>query len=261
VFRNVGGLGFPFQVVKGATVPFGCISAAAKCRVIDSFAFVGGGREEPLGVFVLSGGTAQRISTREIEDLLEGVDESLIELEARRFGEDDHLILHTPNVSAMLKIRTSSEIGGRLWTVLKSGRFGPYRLRYAVWDGTRHVVGDLASNKLGVLSDDVATHFGDRAEWQFDAGLLFNDGRGLIISEVELFGQFPLGEPSTVFLSVTRDGEVWSNEVPRNLVGLRDQRCIWRPSVRMPYQSGMRFRGTGRVSVARCEVQGEPLTV
>jgi hypothetical protein len=112
-----------------------------------------------------------------------------------------------------------------------------------------------------VLSDDVATHFGDRAEWQFDAGLLFNEGRGLIISEVELFGQFPLGEPSTVFLSVTRDGEVWSNEVARNLVGLRDQRCIWRPSVRMPYQSGMRFRGTGRVSVARCEVQGEPLTV
>lgn len=261
IFRNVGGLGFPFQVIKGATIPFGCISAHAKTRVIDSIAFVGGGREEPLGVFVLTGGTAQRISTREIEDLLEGVDETLIELEARRFGEDDHLIVHTPNVSAMLKIRTASEIGGKLWTVLHSGRFGAYRLRHAVWDGTRHVVGDLTSNKLGVLSEATDKHFGDRAEWQFDAGLLFNEGRGLILHEVELFGQFPLGEPSTVFLSVTRDGEVWSNEVARNLLGLRDQRCIWRPSTRMPYQSGMRFRGTGRVSIARCEVQGEPLAV
>jgi hypothetical protein len=261
VFRNVGGIGFPFQVVKGATVPFGCVSAHAKCRVIDSIAFVGGGREEPIGVFVLSGGTAQRISTREIEDLIEGVDERLIELEARRFGEDDHLILHTPKVSAMLKIRAASEIGGRLWTILYSGRNGPYRLRYAVWDGVRHVVGDVGSNKLGVLSDKVATHFGDRAEWQFDAGLMFNEGRGLILSEIELFGQFPIGEPSTVFFSITRDGEVWSNEVARNMLGLREQRCVLRPGVHVPYQLGLRFRGTGRVSIARCEVQGEPLAV
>lgn len=260
-FRNVGGLGFPFQPIVGATVPFGCISAAAKCRVIDSIAFVGGGREEPLGVFVLAGGTAQRISTREIEDLLEGVDEALIELEARRFGEDDHLILHTPKASAMLKIRTASEIGGRLWTVLHSGRFAGYRLRHAVWDGVRHVVGDLNSNKLGVLSDAVIAHFGDRAEWQFDVGLLFNEGRGLIVNEIELFGQFPLGEPSTVFVSVTRDGEVWSNELAVRLVGLREQRCIIRPNVRLPYQSGWRFRGTGRVSLARCEVQAEGLAL
>lgn len=260
-FRNVGGLGFPFQPIQGATIPFGCISAYAKCRVIDSLAFVGGGREEPLGVFVISGGSAQRISTREIEDLLEGVDESLIELEARRFGEDDHLILHTPNVSAMLKIRTASEIGGRLWTILHSGRFGSYRLRHAVWDGTRHVVGDYQSAALGVLSDRVATHFGAASDWQFDAGLLFNEGRGLIVQEIELFGQYPLGEPSSVFLSVTRDGEVWSNEVSRALSGAREERCIWRPAVRMPYISGMRFRGTSRVAIARCEVQAEPLAV
>jgi len=261
VFRNVGGLGFPFQVVKGATVPFGCISAAAKCRVIDSIAFVGGGREEPIGVFVLTGGTAQRISTREVEDLLEGVDESLIELEARRFGEDDHLIVHTPNASAMIKIRTASEIGGRLWTILHSGRFAGYRLRHAVWDGVRHVVGDLGSNKLGVLSDETEEHFGDRAEWLFDAGLLFNEGRGIIVNQLELFGQFPLGQPSTVFVSVTRDGEVWSNELAVRLVGLREQRCIIRPNVRLPYLSGWRFRGTGRVAIARLEVQAEPLGV
>lgn len=259
VFRNVGGIGFPFQVIKGATIPFGCISAHAKARVIDTIAFVGGGREEPLGVFVLTGGTAQRISTREIEELFIGVDESLIELEARRFGEDDHLILHTPNGSAMLKVRAASEIGGRVWSYLHSGRKGAYRLRYAVWDGTRHVVGDYTSNALGVLSDEIAEHFGQKTEQWFDAGLLFNDGRGIIVQEIELFGQFPLGRPSNVFLSATRDGQVYSNEVSRNLVGLREQRCIWRPCVRMPYISGWRFRFTDRVAIARCEVQAEPL--
>lgn len=259
VFRNVGGLNFPFQVIQGATVPFGCISAHAKCRVIDTIAFVGGDREEPLGVFVLTGGTAQRISTREIEELLNGVDESLIELETRRFGEDDHLILHTPQASAMLKIRTSSEIGGRFWTILHSGRRKQYRMRHAVWDGVRHVVGDTDSNALGVLSDTIADHFGTRTDQWFDAGLLFNEGRGLIINELELFGQFPLGRPSNVFLSITRDGEVYSNEANRALTGQREQRCIWRPNVRMPYISGLRFRFTDRVAIARCEAMAEGL--
>jgi hypothetical protein len=58
---------------------------------------------------------------------------------------------------------------------------------------------------------------------------------------------------------VTRDGEVWSNELTVRMVGLREQRCIVRPNVRLPYQSGWRFRGTGRVSIARCEVQAEAL--
>jgi hypothetical protein len=261
IFRNVGGLGFPFQTIRGATVPYGCISAAAKCRVLDTFAFVGGGREEPLGVFVYANGTALRVSSGEIDDLLEGVPESLIELESRKFGDDVHLVLHTPDVSAMLILETASNLGGKIWTILHSGRFGPYRLRHAVWDGVRHVCGDLNSNALGVMTRDVATHFGQVTDWQFDAGLMFNDGRGFILQELELFGQFPLDRPSTVFTSITRDGEVWSNEVAIRLVGLRGQRPILRPGVRVPVSLGMRFRGSDVAAIARCEVQGEPLGV
>lgn len=260
-FRNVGGLGFPFQPIVGATVPYGCISAAAKCRLLDSIAFVGGAREEPLGVFVLSGGSALRISDGQVDDLLQGVPESLIELEARRFGDDVHLVLHTPDASAMLILQTASDIGEKVWTILHSGRFGPYRPRHVVWDGARHVCGDLESGALAVMTQDTEQHFGAGAEWRFDVGLMFNEGRAFILQEIELFGQFPLGQPSTVFVSITRDGEVWSNEVAIRLVGLRGQRCILRPGVRMPYIAGMRFRGSGRVSIARCEVQGEPLAV
>ena len=261
VFRNVGGLGFPFQVIKGATVPYGCISAYAKCRVLDSIAFVGGAREEPIGVYVLAGGTALRISDGQVDDMLEGVPESLIELEARRFGDDVHLVLHTPDASAMLILETASDIGEKVWTILNSGRMGPYRLRHAVWDGLRHVCGDLDTGALAVMTRDTSDHFGVPTEWRFDVGLMFNEGRGFILQELELFGQFPLGRPSTVFVSITRDGEVWSNEVAIRLVGLRGQRCILRPGVRLPYIAGMRFRGFDTVSVARCEVQGEPLAV
>jgi hypothetical protein len=259
-FQNAGTQGFPFRNVRGSAIPFGCVGPNAKCQIGGTLAFVGSGRMEPLGVFVVSGGTAVRISTREIEELFEGVDEALIEVEARRFGEDDHLIVHTPDASAMMKIRTTVQAQTRLWTILHSGRFDGYRPRRAVWDGSRHVVGDCESSALGVLSDSITEHFGEIAEWQFDVGLLYNAGTGLVLEEIELTGQFPLDRESTVFLSVTRDGEVWSNEVARRMQGYRGERCLWRPQVRMPAMSGARFRGNGRVSIARCDINGEALT-
>lgn len=261
VFQNTGSSGFPFRNVRGAMVPYGCVNEHAKCQIAGTMAFVGGGREEPLGVFLYTGGAAQRISGREIEQLLEGVEDMLIELEAQKHGEDDYLVLHTPNTSAMMKLRTTGQSQNALWTILHSGRFGSYRPRRAVWDGERHVVADNESNALGVLSEAVSDHFGDPPDWQFDGGLLFNEGTGLVFEEIELFGQFPLDEDSVIFLSVTRDGELWSNEVSRRMTGRREERCIWRPMVRMPLMSGVRFRGSKRVAIARCDVDGEALTV
>src|SRR3546814_10891772 len=50
VLANVGGNGFPFAVVDGATIPYGCVSPSAKCPFAESFASVGSARNEALGV-------------------------------------------------------------------------------------------------------------------------------------------------------------------------------------------------------------------
>jgi hypothetical protein len=259
VFQNVGSTGFPFRNVRGAAVPVGCVNASAKCQIAGTVAFVGGGREEPLGVFVMNGGGAVRVSTREIDRLMEGVDPALIELEPRKFGDEDQIVLHLPDVSASLVVRASSAAGGALWSLHHSGDFGQYRLRHAVWDGSRHIVGDTATPALGVLSDATTDHFGAGSDWRFDIGLLYNEGKALIFNEIEIVGQFPIDEGSAVFVSLTRDGEAWSNEVARRLTGRREERCIWRPNVRMPAMSGCRFRGRGKVAIARADVRGEAL--
>jgi hypothetical protein len=258
-FQLTGGTGFPFANVRGATVPVGCVSAQAKCLTAGTVAFVGSGREEPLGVYAIDGGGAVRISTEEVDELLAGVDPAEIELESRRFGHEEHLILHLPSVSASFKVKASREAGSGLWTLLHSGQFGTYRPRRAVWDGSRHIVGDEATNALGVLSEASTGHFGAVTRWQFDAGLLYNEGTGLIAHEIEIAGQFELNRESQVFLSMTRDGQLWSNEVARRLTGRREERCIWRPHVRLADRAGFRFRGEGRVAIARADVRGEAL--
>lgn len=257
VFDNVGGTGFPFQAVQGATIPFGCVSPTAKCLVAgDSFAFVGGAREDPLGIYMFSGGNANRISTREIDKLiaLETYPEQ-IELETRSFAGEVHLIVHLSAMSIGIALNASAAAEQGAWFILMSGMFEPYRIRRAVLQNGKHYVDDTQSNALGVLGEG-EPHFGALAEWRFDTASMFNDGQGLIIGEVELFGQFPTVH-NAVFFSITRDGVLWSQEISRILTGRRDERVVWRPSVRIPTMGGFRFRGRGKVSLARCEVAGE----
>lgn len=258
VFQNVGGNGFPFQSTPGATIPYGCISASAKCMVGGTFAFVGGARDEPLSVYVETGGTAQRISNREVDDLLNAESSpELIELEARVFGEERQLLIHLQDKTLAIALGTSSEGENGAWFILQSGRFEPYRLRHAVWCYGQHIVGDMNNPQIGVLSAD-DRHFGDRPDWQFDASLLFNDGKAFLVSDIELFGQFPT-EEHAVFLSMSRDATVYSREVARRMTGRRDERLRWQAGVRCPTMAALRFRGQGRYAFSRCEMNGEPL--
>lgn len=258
VLYNAGTTGFPFAVRQGSTIPFGCISASAKCLVAGTFAFVGGGRDEPLSVYVLSNGSATRISTREVDDLINAErSPELIELEARVFGEDRHLLVHLQDRTLGISLGVSNVGDQAAWFILQSGTGQPYRPRRAVYCYGKHIVGDRDTSLVGILTDD-DSHFGQQPEWQFDAALVFNDGNPLLVNDVELFGQFPT-QANAVFLSMSRDAVTWSREVARRMTGRRDERMRWPAGVRCPTMAAFKFRGKGRYAFSRCEMTGEPL--
>jgi hypothetical protein len=125
--------------------------------------------------------------------------------------------------------------------------------------------GDRASNAVGLLTEAVADHFGEIAEWSFECGLVYNPDGG-ILNEVELVGlpgRAPSGDETSVFLSMTRDGETWDTERVRTLgkAGDRLRKVRWRPGKEFQAYLGMRFRGHGRAlpGFAACEVEAEPL--
>lgn len=260
VFTNIGGLNFPFTAVPGATIPFGCISADAKCVIGGtSFAFIGGARGEPLGLFVAGGGTAQRLSNYEIETILAAeARPDLIELESRVFGEEAYILIHLTDRTIGVALQASKVADDGAWFFLHSGDFGPYRPRHSVWSYGKHWVDDTDSIAIGELTTATAAHFGTEPTWRFSSALMFSDGEPFHIDEVELSGQFPLTE-STVFFSMSRDSVVWSNEIARRLTGRRDERVVWRPSLRVRALTGFRWRGKGRVALARADARGEAM--
>lgn len=262
VFRNVGGVGFPFTTVQGGTIPYGCVSANAKCLWGDGFAFVGSARGEALNVFAGGQGQATPFGNKALCDALAAVeDTTAIEIESRTYGGEQRLVVHLPDESWCFLVNASKALQVPTWYRLQSN--GPYRIRNSVEVNGLLYVGDSQSAAIGILTDTDPRHWGQDVEWGFDAGLLYNGGQGVIIHSAELVGLPGRGtRGGTVFMSITKDGENFTQE--RGLQtspGGTSKRLQWRPHYRFGNYMGFRFRGVGGslTGIAALEVGVQPL--
>jgi hypothetical protein len=267
VYTDAGNSGFPFQVNPGATIPVGCINPQAVCAFQQSFAFVGAGRNEAIGVHLAQGGTAQKLSTRIIDDALAATaDLSSITLESRVGRDEQRLIVHLPDRSFCYLVSASARSSQPIWYELRSGQGmdRPYRLRNAVYFANRWYVGDTETGAIGVLDEALPTHFGEYAGSRFDTTLIYNKAKGGIVHSLELVGLGGRGDGDpSVFLSFTNDGETYSVEraASSGAKVQRERRLSWRPHRRFSRYMGMRVRsdGTGIQGWAALEADVEAL--
>lgn len=275
-FDNVGGSGFAWQRIEGAMIPKGSIGTHASCYYLESFAFVGGGYNEGLSVFVGAQGTAVKIATREIETILsEYTEAQLSELvtEARADRVNQLLYVHLPDRSLVYDAAASQAVGEPIWHILRSGPNGDlaYRGRNFVHCYGKWLFGDQQTSRIGYLTDNDARQFGDSIPWEFDTMLAYNEGRAAIFHSLELVRltgrqvQGATGLPdATVFYSYTDDGLTWS--IPRSslrtMPGYTAARTMWRRCGHMKQWRGLRFRGMNNVypdAIARLEAELEGL--
>jgi hypothetical protein len=266
-FRNVGGAGFPFQTIPGATIPYGCVGASAKSLFGDGYAFVGSARNQSLGVFLAGrGALPTRISDRAVEDALaREADPSGIVLETRTYRDEQRLLLHLERETHVFLANATTAAQAPLWYRAQSGYGGAYRPRNAVLVGSRYLVGDVGSAAIGYLSESVSGHFGETSAWEFQTAYAYNEGRGGIIRSLELVG-LPgraSGSATSAFMSMTRDGSSWSVErsIGMGRPGERSKRLQWRPKTKFANYMGFRFRGfdTALPGFARLEARIDPL--
>lgn len=250
VFTNVGGSLFPFARSDGATIPIGCVGPQAKTLYAESFAFVGAARNDAIAVWIAQGGSAQKISTRAIDDVLAAeVNPGGIVLERRVSRDEERLFIHLSDRTLCYLRRASDRSGEMVWTEMRSGQgmTKPYRLRNAVLVGDRWIVGDTESAALGVLDDTTGEHFGEAVGWQFQTQLLYNGAKSGIVHSLELVGLPGRGQsgPASIFFSHTVDGQLWSAERALMLgaPNERAKRMQWRPHKRFSNYLGLRFRG------------------
>jgi hypothetical protein len=276
-FENIGGDNFPFQVIPGATVPKGAISAHVVAYFQSSIAFVGGGRTkegpEPPAVWLMVPGDSQKLSTREIETQLQEFTEAQLAtcvLEARSDRENALLYLHLPDRCLVYDANASTILGEPIWHILTTSLvgYGQYRARSHVWCYDRWNVDDPTSSALGRLDSSLSSHYGMVNGWDFGTLIVYNEGNAAIFNELELIGltgRAPVGADPTIWTSYSVDGVTWSQERPRRAgkTGDRAHRIVWRRQGKMQFERMQRFRGTSdcHASFSRLEADLEALSV
>ena len=273
VFDNVGGSLFPFQRVEGAQVQRGAIGTHACCVFMETIAFIGGGRNEAPAVWMITGSNAQKISTREVDLILEEFTEdelSGVLVESRVDRGFRHLYIHLQNRTLVFDAEATTKAGAPVWFTLTSSLVGnsQYRAKNLVWVYNKWVIGDPASNSFGYLSDTLSSHWGQLNGWEFSTIILYNESRGLIFHEMELValtGNSIFGTDPSIWTSYSEDGLNWSQErvCKAGTTGVRGKRLSWLQQGRMRQWRAQKFRGTSdaQLSVARVEARIEPLAV
>jgi hypothetical protein len=275
VFDNVGGTGFPFARIEGAQIQKGCIGTHACCVFLEALAFLGSGENEAPSVYLGANGSAQKLSTFEIDRQLSTYTElqlSTVVLETRNDNGHLHLYVHLPDRTLVYDHTATEALGQPVWFVLTSGivGFAAYRGRHFVWCYDRWTVGDNTGALLGEFTQATGRVLDEKTRWEFATSIIYNKGAGLIISQLELValtGRLDGGASVTadplITTSSSLDGVTWSQDasIAAGKVGERLNRLIWRRQGTMRNMRMQRFRGDSdaHVSFARLEAAVEPL--
>lgn len=271
VFDNIGGINFPFQVNQGAQVPKGIIGTHAYCSIGDTFIFLGSGFGEAPGVYMLVPGDTQKLSTREIDRLLLDYTEAqlaTVVVETKVDRNHQFVLFHLPDQCLVYDTIGSKLLGEPVWFPLTSSIVGKgtYRARNFSWCYDQWNVGDPTSNSLGITSDSVSTHYGQTIGWDFATLVLYAEGNGAIVHELELValtGRVAAGTDPVIWTQYSLDGETWSVErsARAGRQGQRAQRICWRTQGKFQSTRIQRFRGTSdaHLSFARLQAVIEPL--
>ena len=271
VFQNQGGDGFVFQRIDGAQITKGIVGSDAYCSLGDTFMFLGSGRGEALGVYQMVPGNVQKVSTREIDQILTGYTEEQLAsavMESRVDKNHQHVYIHLPDQCLVYDTIGSQAFQQPIWFTLTSSVIGAgtYRARNMVWAFGRWNVGDPTSTAFGALVEDVSTHYGQPVGWEFGTMMLYNEGNGAIVHELELItlpGRVALGADPVVWTQYSTDGQTWSMEraARAGKQGERNKRLCWRGLGVMRQWRVQRFRGTSdsHLTALRLEAQVEPL--
>jgi hypothetical protein len=270
VFNNIGGDFFPFQRVDGAAIQRGALGTHCSVQLLDSIAFLGSGRNEAPAIWIGVNATTEKISTREIDQVIQGYSEAVLALsimEVRITQSHQWLYLHLPDVTLVYDATASRLIQQPVWFRLYSGLVrGQYRARNFLYCYDKWLCSDPQSSTIGYLTDSISTHYGQMIDWEFSTNILYNDGMGAIIHQLELVGlpgNVAFGSDPVIWTSYSEDGETWSMErsIKAGQQGERNKRMAWFQQGSMSNYRIQKFRGTSdaHVSISRLEANIERL--
>ncbi len=251
---------FAFRRIEQRAVKVGIVSTHLKAELNSSWYFVGNGRRQAMGVHILGVGTTDKVSTREIDKILDEYDdEDLVEahMESYTIEAVSFIKIHLPNHTLLFNENAAKAFGiQKAWTLLKSDVLGndPDRSAYSVYDARigEWLVGDLTNGNIGIMDNMVATQYDEIVEWLLFSPLAQFEDQSIDEFEIETISGFTASDDATVFISFTYDGNFYGGEktVEYGMINEYGKRFIRHRLGYVRDIFSMRLRGASRSRMA-----------
>lgn len=268
-FDNVGGELFPFQRIEGATITRGAVGTKAVCIFNDSLAFVGGGRNESIGVYIAANASTKKVSTPDIDNILNAVTNYASVVVESRFDQSHQFIyVHLSDRTLVYDFAASQALEQPVWHILVSGLsgFSQYKARNFVWFNNKWYVGNPSGAEIGYLSDEDGSHWGNKVRREFSTPITYNNSSGAIFPRIELValvGNVSIDKDPGISTSYSIDGVSWSMPmtIPVGKTGNRNKRLVWLQQGNMLDRRIQRFQhdSDARLTPIMVDAQLEPL--
>ena len=260
LFQNIGGSGFPFQRVPGATIQKGLRAKFSLVEFDNTLVFLGGAVGELTTVWQIGGGGARKISTSAIDNAIQEYTEDEI-ADAFSFSYaygGNYFVAITlestriPSRTFVYDATTSAATSDHVWHERQSGVVDD-RWRVAAMVATYGdlIVADSIDGRIGTLNKDTHTEYGNVIFRQKASMLFQQDQLHMFVSELKLTMESGVGtidglDPQ-IGMEFSDDGSrTWSTRYLRSYgkIGQYEKIPSWRRLGRVPRNRIVRFTTT-----------------
>jgi len=168
-FENVATDNFAFQRIKSRAQKIGIVATHAKCESGGTFYITGGIRESDVGVHILDVGKSVKISTREIDKIINAYSEPELagmRMESRTDEDVSFILVHLPNETLCFNASIGERLGkAAAWTILESDSTGAnYRgingvVDSRISDNKQWLYGDKIDGRVGAINNDLFANY------------------------------------------------------------------------------------------------------
>lgn len=253
--------GFAFSPLNQKASRLGVVGTHSMGLMRGNWYMVGRNQESAPSVYIYRNGQAQKVASREIEQILSKYTDAQLETITVDCVEQDDVemvIFQLPDTTLMFNPTILKVVGVESsWSILKTDTTGnnPYRAKDFVQDPriNQWLVGDRINGTLGLFDDSVATHYGDIAEWILYSPFIKAETLSIDKIEIEtIAGIADATNDATAFVSNTQNGRTYGHEYTMSYGDQYDysQRFIARAMGYIRDWVGFKFRGASRSRMA-----------
>ena len=266
VFRNVGGTGFPLQIIPGAFTQKGAHTKYGVLKFDNTYMFVGGGENELTAIWrQSSSASAIKVSTDAIDNAIQKFNkDEIASAFTMTFAEKGQFFAiftfnsdRIPGRTFVYNSTASSLSGLSVWFELQTGMDdAPWRVNTIVKAYGKLLCGDAVDGRIGVLSDSVYTEYGAAVKRQAALKPMSQDGMKIFAGELEANFESGVGltvgqgsNPVAIMDFSDDGGRTFSTEFKRFIgkIGEYGHQTVWNRQGRFPNARTIRFTVTDPV--------------